>query len=85
MQRDYVSNEGLRILCRKLMSLALMPKELVVASFWEIQAAVQDSNNNQMGSLLTYFENNWLGNIDLWNVFQCEMRSNNVCEGNNVK
>ncbi|CAF4050241.1 unnamed protein product [Rotaria sordida] len=81
MQRDYVSNENFRILCRKIMALALMPKEQVLTGFQEIEAAAEELNDNQMDNLLAYFEHNWLSNIDLWNVFRCDTRTNNTCEG----
>jgi len=85
MQSDYVSNEDFRILCRKLMALALMPRDQVLTGFEEVQAAADQLDGNQMETLLTYFENNWLSNIDLWNVFRCDTRTNNVCEGKDTK
>jgi hypothetical protein len=35
-----------------------------------------------MEPLLNYFEKNWLSNIDIWNVYAAESRTNNICEGN---
>ncbi|CAF1221429.1 unnamed protein product [Rotaria sordida] len=81
MQCDYVSNEDFRILCRKLMALVLMPRDQVFIGFEEIQAAADRLDGSQMETLLTYFEDNWLCNIDLWNVSRCDTRTNNVCEG----
>ncbi|CAF1113616.1 unnamed protein product [Rotaria sordida] len=85
MQCDYVSKEDFRILCRKLMALALMPPDQVVLGFEEVRAAAGQLDGGQMEILLTYFENNWLSNIDLWNVSRCETRTNNVCEGEDIK
>ncbi|CAF4784019.1 unnamed protein product [Rotaria magnacalcarata] len=82
MQRDYISNRSFRILCRKLMALPLMPLDQVIAGFEEIQAAADQLDGIQMGTLLTDFENNYLSNIDLWNVSRCDASTNNVCEGN---
>ncbi|CAF4171245.1 unnamed protein product [Rotaria sordida] len=81
MQCDYVSNEDFRILCRKLMALALMPRDQVFIGFEEIRAAADRLDGSQMENLLTYFEDNWLCNIDLWNVSRCDTRTINVCEG----
>ncbi|CAF1524735.1 unnamed protein product, partial [Rotaria magnacalcarata] len=64
----------------KLMALPLMPLDQVIAGFEEIQAAADQLDGIQMGTLLTDFENNYLSNIDLWNVSRCDASTNNVCE-----
>ncbi|CAF4006829.1 unnamed protein product [Rotaria sp. Silwood1] len=74
-----------RVLCRKFMALALMPREHVVSSFREIQADADRLPHGLMEDLLIYFETNWLDDIDLWNVSTSENRTNNVCEGENHK
>ena len=33
-----------------------------------------------MKNLLAYFENNWLSNVNLWNVFRCDTCTNNIYE-----
>ncbi|CAF3357487.1 unnamed protein product [Rotaria socialis] len=80
-QKDYSSNESFRLLCRKLMALALMPYEQVINSFNEIQADADLLPDHPMEELLLYFEKNWLNIIDLWNVSARDSRTNNVCEG----
>lgn len=67
------------------MSLALMPPDQVVFGFEEVRATAVRLGVNEMDSLLTYFQNNWLSNIDLWNVFKCDTRTNNTCEGKEIK
>ncbi|CAF1523260.1 unnamed protein product, partial [Rotaria magnacalcarata] len=61
----------------KLMALPLMPLDQVIAGFEEIQAAADQLDGIQMGTLLTDFENNYLSNIDLWNVSRCDASTNN--------
>ncbi|CAF1250261.1 unnamed protein product [Rotaria sordida] len=85
MQKDYSTNESLRLLCRKIMALALMPREQVVNSFNEIQADADQLPDRPMADLLKYFEQNWLNDIDLWNVFASDIRTNNVCEAGATK
>ena len=63
------------------MALALMPKDQVLTGFQETEAAAEQLYENQMDNLLAYFEHNWLSNIDLWNVYRCDTRTNNTCEG----
>ena len=65
------------------MSLALMPVDQVISGFNEIQSAAEQLVGNPMEDLLRYFERNWLNNIELWNVFKRDTRTNNVCEGKN--
>ncbi len=65
------------------MALALMPREQVINGFNEVRGAADQLVDCSMENLLIYFENNWLVNIDLWNVFKCDTRTNNVCEGEN--
>ena len=63
------------------MALALMPADQVLAGFQEIQAVAEQQYDDQMDELVSYFERNWLSNIDLWNMFRCDTRTNNICEG----
>ncbi|CAF3612426.1 unnamed protein product [Rotaria sp. Silwood1] len=79
-QQHYSTNESFRLLCRKLMALALMSREQVVNGFNEIQADADQLPDYPMEELLSYFQRNWLDNIDLWNVSTCNARTNNVCE-----
>ncbi|CAF4902937.1 unnamed protein product [Rotaria sp. Silwood1] len=57
------------------MALALMPRELITVGFKEVQAAADQLDGIEMDNILTYFENNWIDDTDLWNVmtFTIEM------------
>ncbi len=82
MQQEYSTNEFLRTSCRQIMALALMPRDQVINGFNEIRAADQ-LTGGLLEHLLMYFEKTWLDEIDLWNVYKCDTRNNNVCEGEN--
>ncbi|CAF1377342.1 unnamed protein product [Rotaria magnacalcarata] len=81
LQQQYASDETLRGLCRKLMALPLMPRDRVSNSFDEIQEAANILSGLPMTRLIEYFNNNWMLDIELWNVFGFDSRTNNVCEG----
>ncbi|CAF2396034.1 unnamed protein product [Rotaria sp. Silwood2] len=82
-QQDYSKNETFRLLCRKIMALALIPRDQVISDFNEIRDDAEQLPGRLMDELLIYFEKNRLVNIDLWNVSTCDTRTNNVCEGEN--
>ena len=63
------------------MALALMPRDQVINSYNEIQAAAAELPDHPMSRLFSYFDSNWMSDIDLWNVSTCDSRTNNVCEG----
>ena len=81
MQQQYSISEAFRILCRKIMALALMPRDKVTSSFNEIQGDAHISSGSSMEQLLEYFEDQWMQDIDLWNVSAFDTRTNNTCEG----
>jgi hypothetical protein len=63
------------------MSLAMMPIDTVLVSYDEIRNDAQQLADSPMEPLLTYFEKQWLPDINLWNVSSTNFRTNNVCEG----
>ena len=81
LQQTYANDEQFRLLCRKLMALALMPLDKVLTSFEEIQRDALTSYRGTIDRLLSYFEDNWMSEIDLWNVSGSDSRTNNTCEG----
>ncbi|CAF2891147.1 unnamed protein product [Rotaria sp. Silwood2] len=81
LQQHYLSDENFRLLCRKLMALGLMPLDKGVNSFQDVRSAAQCLPQLQVIQLLQYFENNWMSNIELWNLFGLDSRTNNICEG----
>ncbi|CAF1532888.1 unnamed protein product [Adineta ricciae] len=64
MQQQYVDDETFRGLCRKLMALALMPKEHAKSSFEEIHKDADNLPDQSMDQLLEYFEDNWMNDVD---------------------
>ncbi|CAM4807381.1 unnamed protein product [Rotaria magnacalcarata] len=81
LQQYYGSDETFRLLCRKIMALALMPLDKVLNGLEGIKSSAQNLFNSEMSKLLEYFEKNWLSNIELWNLFGFDSRTNNACEG----
>ena len=63
------------------MALALMPRDEVMNGFNSIRIDAEQLPGDPMAAFLSYFETTWLSNVDLWNVFACDSRTNNVCEG----
>ncbi|CAF0899864.1 unnamed protein product [Rotaria sp. Silwood1] len=63
------------------MALELMPLDKVVSSFEDLRSAAQCLPQLEVIELLQYFENNWISNIELWNMFGLYSRTNNTCEG----
>ena len=61
MQQDYLKDDSLRALCRKIMALALMPHEQVVNDFDEICAATDQLSTGLIQDLLVYFEKKSVG------------------------
>ncbi|CAF2126758.1 unnamed protein product [Rotaria magnacalcarata] len=81
LQQYYGSDETFRLLCRKIMALALMPLDKVLNGLEGIKNSAQNLFNSEMSKLLEYFEKNWRSNIELWNLFGFDSRANNACEG----
>ena len=81
LQQEYTKNEIVRGLCKKMMTLAMMPSDKVLASYNEIRVDVELLQDAPLQPLLSYFEKQWLVDIDLWNVSTTESRTNNTCEG----
>ena len=84
LQREYFQNEHFRSLCKKLMALAMMPIDTVSAGFNEIRDEARDLPDSFMEPLMTYFEKQWMSDLDLWNVSTCDSKTNNFCEGEKV-
>ncbi|CAF1289483.1 unnamed protein product [Adineta steineri] len=81
LQKDYMENEILRGLCRKLMCLAMMPEDTILDSYDEIRYHSRKLSGLPMEPLLNYFEKQWLSDIGIWNVSTINSRTNNCCEG----
>ena len=66
------------------MALAMMPIDTVSAGFDEIHDEARDVPDSLMDPLMTYFEKQWMPDLDLWNVSTCDSKTNNFCEGEKV-
>ncbi len=82
----YADDDEVRIICRKLMALALLPITLVVDAFDNLCESVLESSSTKfklLQPLFTYFENQWINKVEIkrWNVYGIQMRTNNNCEG----
>ncbi|CAF4009296.1 unnamed protein product, partial [Rotaria sordida] len=82
----YINNENIRMICRKLMALALLPSSVVLKSFEDLYEIVLLASSSELGSLrplFDYFENYWIKRIDInkWNVYGFRIRTNNNAEG----
>ncbi|CAF4541994.1 unnamed protein product [Rotaria magnacalcarata] len=84
LQRQYTIDETLRVLCRKLMALPLMPRDKILSGLDEIREAADLLPGLPMIRLLEYFDKNWMLDIDLWNVYGFDSRANNICEGDDI-
>jgi hypothetical protein len=83
---DYVADEQIRNICRKLMALALLPVSLVLQAYDDLYESVLESSStkfNTLKPLFNYFENQWIKNvaIERWNIYGIKMRTNNNAEG----
>ncbi|CAF2727901.1 unnamed protein product [Rotaria sp. Silwood2] len=82
----YVDDDQIRIICRKLMALALLPLSLVIEAFDNLYDSVLESSSTTfklLEPLFKYFENQWIKTVEIkrWNAYGIQMRTNNNCEG----
>ncbi|CAF4570217.1 unnamed protein product [Rotaria magnacalcarata] len=63
------------------MALPLMPRDKILSGLDEIREAADLLPGLPMIRLLEYFDKNWMLDIDLWNVYGFDSRTNNICEG----
>ena len=68
-------------LCRKIMSLTIMPKVTVFVDYNEIRNNVQQLRGSPIEPLLNFFEKQWLSDISLGNISTIYARTNNVYDG----
>jgi hypothetical protein len=84
LQQQYIIDETLRGLCKKMMALPLMPRDKILDGLDEIREAANVLPGLPMIRLFKYFDSKRMSNIDLWNVFGFDSRTNNVCEGEGI-
>ncbi|CAF0966860.1 unnamed protein product [Didymodactylos carnosus] len=83
LSTSYNSNDTIRSYCRRIMALPFLPINVVVNTFNELQDETPLAIRKNLQPLYDYFDNYWLNTIDLekWNVYGLEHRTNNICEG----
>ncbi|CAF2906358.1 unnamed protein product [Rotaria sp. Silwood2] len=64
LQQQYSRDEVVRGLCRKIMSLAMMPIDTVLVGYDEIRNDAQQLPGSPIEPLLNYFEKQWLSDIN---------------------
>lgn len=76
----YLRNDNFRLLVRILMSLAFLPNEEVGPTFLSIEAKY-GKFSEPVTNFFNYFHNQWVKDIDIWNVNGQQIRTNNDLEG----
>lgn len=72
----YKNIENSKLLIKFIMSLALLPVSEVKNSFLALEK-FYINYNNQLSEFFKYFKRTWLSNLETWNVFIKEIRTNN--------
>ena len=75
----YKDDDLVRSVCHQLMALALLPRNQVEQGF----EYLANNRPQSLNDLFVYFEDYWIDNvpIDLWNVCELKVRTNNNSEG----
>jgi hypothetical protein len=68
--------------CRKLMALALLPPDEVETSFSNLRATARVEVKKELCQLFLYYDDYWINTVplEMWNVYRCKHRTNNICE-----
>ncbi|CAF1574712.1 unnamed protein product, partial [Didymodactylos carnosus] len=66
----YSQNDEIRICCRKLMALALLPLDKVEWAFHDLRTKPPAAVNQTLHQLFLYFEKQWMTDVplEIWNV-----------------
>jgi hypothetical protein len=64
-----------------MIALALVPQEYVPSLFAALEQDLSDSERDASGNLFKYFNDYWMDQIPMWNVFDISNRTNNFSEG----
>ncbi|CAF4918441.1 unnamed protein product, partial [Rotaria sp. Silwood1] len=80
LQQQYVRDEVVRGLCKKIMSLPMMMMDTILGGYDENRYEAEQLPGSPIEPLLRYFEKQWLSEITLWNVSTTNSCTNNVCE-----
>jgi hypothetical protein len=71
----------IRSVIRQMMALALVPEEYVPQLFANLGQELTESDRLDLSNLFKYFDNQWMRNLAIWNVFNVSDRTNNYSEG----
>lgn len=85
LRQEYVENEDIRKVVKRLFALALLPKEHIVGAFYFLRDRADELGNHQLDQLVNYFQPNWLESrtfpVSSWSVYRQHIRTNNDIEG----
>lgn len=78
---SYSGNMTTRNVIRKIIAVALLLEKHIPVLFVNIGQELNDDERNKLDDLFRYFNDYWMHQILIWNVFDMPEKSNNVCEG----
>ncbi|CAF3352292.1 unnamed protein product [Rotaria socialis] len=80
---SYSQDSDIRICCRKLMALALLPIDQIETSFYNLRTKSSAAVKQELHQLFLYFNHQWITNVPMkmWSVHGYQHRTNNNCEG----
>ncbi len=64
-----------------MMALALVPQQEVAPLFTSLGQELSDLEREELAELFQYFNDHWMRQISIWNVFDTSERTNNFSEG----
>jgi len=64
-----------------MMALALVPQQYVPSLFATLGQELNDSGCDELADLFKYFNDYWMREIPMWNVFDIPERTHNFSEG----
>jgi hypothetical protein len=70
-----------RSVIRQMMALALVPQQEVAPLFASLGQELSDLEREELAELFQYFNDYWMRQIPMWNVFDTSERTNNFSEG----
>jgi hypothetical protein len=83
LSHAYTTDNVIRQQVRQLMALGFLPRDQVRPTFERLKVAASPS----LAGLFNYFQQQWFINVslDMWNVFDVDIRTNNSCEGWHIR
>ena len=84
LQPDYEEDQEVRRSQRSLMAIAFLPTHKIQETFQTLQQQPAVDGNNQLQRFFSYYEDTWLNGtfpLEMWNVHQATVRTNNMVEG----